>query len=117
MKSTELDHYRERLVAMGERLRAEVEELDEAIAGEGRDPGDLSRVPTHSADHDSEGLGVEEAMERNQVALLNAVEAALGRIEAGDFGRCGECGAVIPSQRLNAIPYAAFCVDCERARE
>ena len=117
MNSTEINRYRERLLEMGERLRVEVEELDEAIAGQGRDPGDLSRVPTHNADHDSEELEVEEAMEHNQVALLNAVEAALGRIEAGEFGRCGECGAVIPSQRLNAIPYAAFCVDCERARE
>jgi len=117
MDKAEIEQYRERLFALRRRLSDEVAELDEAIAGEGSDPGDLSHLPTHGADRDSEELGATEAMERNQVAMLKAVEDALARIEAGSFGRCTDCGSVIPAKRLEAIPYTAYCLDCELARE
>jgi RNA polymerase-binding transcription factor DksA len=117
VRQAELRRYRSRLLALSGRLRAEIEELDRAIAVEGHDPGDLSHLPTHSADLDTEELGPEQAMERNQVALLNATEAALERIETGGYGRCAGCGARIPDARLEAIPYAEYCIDCERAKE
>jgi len=117
MQQEELNRYRERLVALSDRLREEIDELDTAISGEGSDAGDLSHVPTHSADRDTEELEADEAMERNQVALLQLVEDALGRIETGTFGKCEDCGGTIPAKRLDAVPYTAFCVDCERAHE
>lgn len=117
MKADLLARYRERLVAMAVRLRSEVDELDGAIADDGNDPGDLSHLPTHAADRDVEELEVNEAMEHNQVALLNAVEAALGRMAGGSFGSCDECGRSIPVQRLDAAPYAALCLDCQRGQE
>jgi len=117
VKQSELKHYRERLMAMSARLRAEVADLDEAIANGGGDPADLTRLPTHEADRDSETLEVDETLERNQVALLNAVEAALARIETKTFGVCQGCGGSVAKERLDAIPYAALCIDCERTRE
>jgi phage/conjugal plasmid C-4 type zinc finger TraR family protein len=117
MTSTDIDRHRERLFALRGRLRAGIAELEEAIAGDGNDPGDLSHVPTHVADRDMEELEVDEAMDRNQVALLGAVEDALERMEAGTFGRCEECGGEIPERRLEALPYAALCLACQRGRE
>jgi RNA polymerase-binding transcription factor DksA len=43
---------------------------------------------------------------------LDQIEAAIGRIENGSYGRCEECGMKIPKPRLDAIPYAAQCVRC-----
>lgn len=48
---------------------------------------------------------------------LNLVEQALRRVEKGSYGICGECHEEISYARLEAIPYARFCIDCERKRE
>ena len=47
-------------------------------------------------------------------AALREVEAALQRIERGSFGLCEACGEGIRIGRLGMIPYASFCVKCER---
>jgi DnaK suppressor protein len=46
---------------------------------------------------------------------LAEVEAALGRLERGTFGRCTRCGKDIAPERLDALPWAALCIDCQRA--
>jgi DnaK suppressor protein len=43
---------------------------------------------------------------------LDQIEAAIGRIEDGSYGRCENCAGKIPKSRLDAIPYAAQCVRC-----
>ena len=51
--------------------------------------------------------------DRNQVHL-EAVEAALARLDAGTFGTCVRCGRPIAPDRLDALPWAAHCIDCQR---
>ena len=51
--------------------------------------------------------------DRNQVHL-EAVEAALARLDAGTFGTCVRCGRPIAPDRLEALPWAAHCIDCQR---
>jgi DnaK suppressor protein len=51
--------------------------------------------------------------ERSERALAE-VEAALGRLEDGTYGRCTTCHREIPAERLEAIPWAAHCIDCQR---
>jgi RNA polymerase-binding protein DksA len=45
---------------------------------------------------------------------LEAVEAALARLDAGTFGTCVRCGRQIAPERLEALPWAAHCIDCQR---
>ncbi len=45
---------------------------------------------------------------------LNAVESAIHRLDEGTFGFCRRCGQPIPDERLEAIPWAAYCVACQR---
>lgn len=45
--------------------------------------------------------------------LLKSVQSALGRIEDGSFGTCLRCDEEIPEKRLNALPWAAYCVKCQ----
>ena len=40
------------------------------------------------------------------------IDAALGRIEAGTYGRCERCGTEIPEERLELRPFASRCVAC-----
>ena len=44
--------------------------------------------------------------------LLNQVNEALGRMDAGTYGQCANCGCPIPPARLLALPSAALCIAC-----
>lgn len=48
-----------------------------------------------------------------QSALLKNVQAALARIEDETYGTCLRCDEPIPEKRLNALPWAAYCVPCQ----
>jgi DnaK suppressor protein len=39
------------------------------------------------------------------------------RMSQGTFGECAQCGAEIETKRLEAIPWARYCVKCQEARE
>jgi DnaK suppressor protein len=45
---------------------------------------------------------------------LELVEAALARLDDGTFGRCLRCGQAIPAGRLEALPWAAYCIACQK---
>ena len=45
---------------------------------------------------------------------LDQVEAALSRVAEGSFGRCMRCGKPIAPERLEALPWASHCIDCQR---
>jgi DnaK suppressor protein len=44
---------------------------------------------------------------------LRLIDAVLERMNRGDFGYCAECGEAIPPKRLQAIPWAMYCVPCQ----
>ena len=48
---------------------------------------------------------------------LARIEYALERMREGQFGICEGCGAGIPMARLNALPYATYCITCQREAE
>lgn len=43
---------------------------------------------------------------------LRDVEAALGRMAAGTYGRCGSCRLPIPVERMQLVPFADECLAC-----
>ena len=45
---------------------------------------------------------------------LEQVETALARLTEGTFGSCVRCGRPIAPERLDALPWAAYCIDCQR---
>ena len=52
--------------------------------------------------------------ERN---TLLQIENALRRMDDGTYGRCSNCGQSIALPRLEALPWARFCVDCQEMAE
>ena len=58
---------------------------------------------------------MELATEQRRQIRIKAVEAALSRIEAGDFGYCVICDEAIAPQRLCFDPALAACVSCSRS--
>ena len=52
--------------------------------------------------------------ERRQLLLI---DAALRRIDDGNFGICQECEKVIKKKRLNVVPWAPLCIECQQKEE
>jgi DnaK suppressor protein len=55
-----------------------------------------------------------QATARRRQARASRIEAALGRIEDGEFGYCQDCGEEIGSRRLELDPTLPTCVSCAR---
>ena len=53
------------------------------------------------------------AIEDNARREILAIKSALNRIELGTYGICIECGVEIPKKRLEAVPTALRCIECE----
>ncbi|HTP24114.1 MAG TPA: TraR/DksA C4-type zinc finger protein [Anaeromyxobacteraceae bacterium] len=64
-------------------------------------------------DWESQPDAIDETTRRE----LAEIDAALRRIEEGNYGRCELCGGPMGLQRLRAIPEARFCVSCSGQRE
>jgi len=60
---------------------------------------------------------IEFAIGEHEVAELDALDAALARIEAGTYGECIDCGVHIPPARLQATPEASRCIHCQQSFE
>lgn len=54
------------------------------------------------------------AQDTRRRGRLAAIEAALKRLEQGEFGWCAECGEFIGLSRLDLDPVLMRCIDCAR---
>jgi RNA polymerase-binding transcription factor DksA len=119
MSDTELETYRQHLLAAQSRLYGDVEHLEEEVhnKGSGATGGSLSHLPQHLADlaSDSFEAAVTVGLLESQGQTLAEIVDALGRIARGTFGRCEECAGDIGRERLRALPQARHCFRCARA--
>lgn len=84
-------------------------------------PGDEVFDETASAHQHQADAGTETYEREKALTILRIaeereadIEHALDKVEAGTFGRCETCGAVISDERLEARPDARFCAEHER---
>jgi RNA polymerase-binding transcription factor DksA len=105
---------RKRVIEMKESL--EREELCELTPS---GTGEVVSIHTHPADLASDVQERQTLGEvvRNQVKELQEIEGALRRINFSSYGKCEDCGEVIPLNRLRVVPEARFCFSCEREHE
>jgi RNA polymerase-binding transcription factor DksA len=90
-----------RLADLQRRLISIEEELDSHHA---QDWEDLATE--RESDEVLEGMGLNGQQE------IRMIEAALARIDAGDYGHCAKCGDKIGEERLDVLPYTPFCRKC-----
>lgn len=106
---------REELEADRLAIGAQIARLDEEFAEESSTrPTSDDEVDTGSATSERERTMSLARAARSQLVLI---EAALQRIAEGTYGRCLDCGASIPSARLEARPQSVLCLDCQRVSE
>ena len=111
MSGMDIDTVRHRLTA----LKADLEAV-EAAAAEGRATVELdqTRVGRLSRLDALQGQAMALATARRRRMEIAKIDAALDRIDAGDYGYCLKCDEPIGEKRLKLDPAAALCVDCAR---
>jgi DnaK suppressor protein len=57
------------------------------------------------------------SMSANDRRLLELIDEALVRIEAGEYGKCVHCGEDMQEKRLEAVPWARHCLRCQDLQE
>jgi DnaK suppressor protein len=92
--------------------RAEIEERLGRVAVDvrhGRQPLDADFEEQAVERENDEVLA---ALDDSMRAELAQLDAALARVERGEYGVCESCGQQIAAARLAALPYAVRCVRC-----
>jgi DnaK suppressor protein len=79
-----------------------------------RQRSDLSNMPFHMADAGTNSYEIENTLGLmdNERKLVEEIDDALTRIENGTYGICQVGGERISKERLQAIPWARYCVVC-----
>lgn len=120
---------RERIEYFKKKLYEEKDNLTQIIGRLQEDMGvgvslrdstsELSTYDNHPADIASETFEIEKnrALKANEVSHLIMVEDALERMDKGKYGICKFCGREIDEERLEVIPFANACIDCEEYKK
>ena len=105
MEARKIAHYKQvletRLAELDGRLHQIESDLDAPAPQD-----DEERATEREGDEVLEDLGNRGLVE------IKMIEAALGRIEAGTYGVCVECGEDISFERLDVLPHTPRCRDC-----
>jgi DnaK suppressor protein len=105
-RAVELTDHRSALLAERARILGETQNGLEILVL----PGSLAVEDQAPLLHDQFIVLRQHRMDRQKLKLI---DAALERIDRGDFGLCAECEEPIPAKRLNIVPWAAYCVPCQ----
>lgn len=106
------------VVAMQTRLRQQQKVLVERLKVERK-----KAKPGSMANPDRADLAHEYASRARRIPMVEQLEdqieeinKAIQRIEDGTYGQCTNCGNFILPERLEALPHAELCIDCQRAK-
>ena len=114
IKKSQMEKHRKQLLKVREEIVAKMHRTvsdgrDENLWGETSDSADQAL-----SSYTKEFLYKLSDVERRQFV---EIEAALWRIEEGTFAECVDCHNPLPSKRLEIVPWASRCTNCQEAFE
>ncbi|MBK7707961.1 MAG: TraR/DksA family transcriptional regulator [Acidobacteria bacterium] len=110
MTEINLDEIKERLIAERDSLMNKLKENDLSVDdAETPDPVDLA-VRNYSKN-------VMLAVSENESRQLTLINEALTRLDDDEYGTCQNCDKEISPKRLDAIPWARYCLSCQELVE
>jgi DnaK suppressor protein len=121
MNDTQRQKLEERLRQERERTVRALERSDEAARTSALDDGELTNYSQHLADEGTDTMEQEKALLllSQEGQRLAEIDRALRRLykEPEKFGRCENCGNEISMERLELVPWATLCKNCQAERE
>lgn len=109
--------FKQRLLAQRANLLEQLADLRGGTVGRAEASAEHFGRSEDSTAQVSTARELELALDARESDELNQVACALGRIEAGTYGLCIDCGLEIPVARLHAAPEAARCIACQERIE
>ena len=113
MDKRKVKTYRDKLLARRESLFSQVTEAEmssrERDLEATQDPADMA------ANAYTKELLI--SMSANDRKLLQLIDEALERVERGEYGECVNCGEPLAEKRLDAVPWARYCLKCQDLQE
>lgn len=120
MDRNRIEHYRDMLLKQKEDIEKTMERMEDDGTAEQHQttPVELSNYDNHPADLGTEMfmITMNNALKVHEEHIHKEVHDALQRIHDRKFGNCTICGQEIGEERLEAIPYARLCIECEENR-
>jgi DnaK suppressor protein len=121
MNDTERRHIEQRLMQERERAQESLDRYQELTRTSTEDDGDLTQYKQHLADEGTDTMEQEKAMLllQNESEMASQIDEALQRLykDPEKFGVCEACGRDIKLERLDLVPWARTCAECQRAEE
>lgn len=121
LTASDVKHFKQMLLEKRMEILRNVMEIEgEALKKSRLDAsGDLSSMPIHMADLGTDNYEQEFALGLmdGERKLLREIDYALERISNGTYGICTETGQPIPKARLEAQPWARYCIEYARKLE
>jgi RNA polymerase-binding protein DksA len=113
------EHFRQRLLGERARVQEALDYIHEENRGQLEDDREEIQSDNHPGDAATSTFDreLDATLEGNEERLLQAIDAALQRIESGTFGICRSCGKPIDPERLEALPWTTQDIDCKRREE
>ena len=111
-------HYRELLLNLRESYLKQMNvHRDDALTN--RKPGPSAGMATHMADLGSDNFQYDFELKllSDEGTVIEMIDEALTRLDNNEYGICLECGEEIGEARLEAKPYARYCVECKSQQE
>ena len=98
--------------------RARQETLDRVRVLRKEEQDDAVELPADNLDvaRSLEDIETDAGLIERYEFQLKAIDAALSRLERGRYGICEKCKEEIPIERLKAMPFTAYCIDCQKTR-
>src|ERR1700727_1396615 len=113
MDKKKLETFKKRLEERQKNLRTTVRRTEE----DGRIPDQDSAQDIADRAASSYTKEFLFSQSNNERQLLQMVDRALVRIREGSFGECVHCGNEINAKRLEAVPWARHCIECQEKLE
>ena len=117
MQMLDAEKYRKKLLEERDRIHAEMEIVEQNIRYDdtGSGQSELADYDNHPADTGTDTFEKEKdlAVRDSFRDILGRIDEALGEIDRGTYGVCDRCGRKISKERLDAVPYAIFDVECQ----
>lgn len=116
MENDKIKFFKKRLLEERESKLETIDLMDKNSGDRQEFSTELSLYDNHPADIGTEVFIQAQTnnLRGNEKVLLDKIDDALVKLESGEYGKCEDCNKYIDEERLDIIPFASKCIDCEK---
>lgn len=118
MKREMMKYYKDKLDMEKKRVNNLIHVMKEnGVTTNSEMASELSFYDNHPSDLATEISDIEKgrALKANEISIMKKIDSCLKSMDDGNYGICKMCGKEINTERLDFIPYAEYCAECQNS--